>query len=162
MAHDAYSGDYGLGFFGISLEASSYLVIDSQLGPLCYLCDLVNPDDEHDDGTYTLAPRDAYRQRVYLEPLGLFLQADSGTIRTVGLNQARRQILVTFEAADATPAKFQSYDVLRLRVDKVSLPAAARPGSNFTISGAGGALARGAFEIPAHPGATQVTIVYNV
>ena len=35
MEHDAYSGDYGLGFFGSSLEASATLVIDPLLGPLC-------------------------------------------------------------------------------------------------------------------------------
>ena len=40
MAHDAYSGDYGLGFFGLSLEAGATLVLHPALGPLCYLCDL--------------------------------------------------------------------------------------------------------------------------
>lgn len=40
MEHDAYSGDYGLGFFGLSLESSSTFIIHPELGPICYLCDL--------------------------------------------------------------------------------------------------------------------------
>ena len=157
MEHDAYSGGYGLGFFGISLEASSTLVVNAQLGPLCYLCDLT----EQGAGWYTLAPRDAYRQRVYLEPLGVFLQADTGTISTVTMNQTAHQIVVTFEAVAATPAKFQSYNVLRLRVDKVSMPDAKRPGSNFTVIGPS-TFSRDAFEIPAQHGVVEVTITYHV
>merc|ERR1712127_761417 len=79
--HDPYSGDYGLGFFGISLESAGYFVNHKTLGPLCYLCDLDTSDlvlSDHVEaangtaaaaaaasavaGTFMLT--DAYRQRV--------------------------------------------------------------------------------------------------
>ena len=58
----------------------------------------------------------------------------------------------------ATPARAQTYDVLRLRVDKLAVNAT-RPGSNFrVVEPAGVARARGAFEVPA-AGAAAVTVV---
>ena len=38
-----------------------------------------------------LEPRDAYRQRVYLEPLGLYVQADSGTLEALSLQCEHEQ-----------------------------------------------------------------------
>ena len=43
MEHDAYSGDYGLGFFGSSLEAGATLVLDAQLGPVVGPCSMGTP-----------------------------------------------------------------------------------------------------------------------
>ena len=85
--HDAYSGDYGLGFFGSSLETGSTFVLHESFGPLCYLCDFVPTGTviirNNHTGTianassslqpftvYTIVPRDAYKQRLFLEPLG--------------------------------------------------------------------------------------------
>jgi hypothetical protein len=102
--HDAYSGDYGLGFFGSSLETGSTFVLHESLGALCYLCDFAptSTDIIHNNnktGTigssndssasnitrrstgianaslfpstiYTIVPRDAYKQRLFIEPLG--------------------------------------------------------------------------------------------
>lgn len=109
-------------------------------------------------------PRDAYRQRVYLEPLGLYLQADSGIFEAVELRLQERRIYVTFAAASATPAGTQTYEVLRLRADKCSLPDAKRPGSNFTlVNPAGAKYVRSAWEIPALGSGDEivVTIGYN-
>jgi len=164
MEYDAYSGDYGLGFFGSSLEASSTLVLDSRLGPLCYLCDLIEPRSElpADVASYTFAPRDAYRQRVYLEPLGLYLQADAGVIASVSLDLGGRSIRVVFASPSETPAGVQSYDVLRLRADKVSRPEAKRPGTNFVlVEPAGVPHSRAAFEIPATSSAVTAVIGYD-
>lgn len=85
--HDAYSGDYGLGFFGISLETGSTFVLHESLGALCYLCNFV-PTTIHNNNTgtnassflppstvYTIVPRDAYKQRLFLEPLGKWKKA---------------------------------------------------------------------------------------
>ena len=97
--HDPYSGDYGLGFFGISLESGGYFVNHKDLGPICYLCDLSTTTPNGDNGSSnataalisgTFALRDAYRQRFYFEPLGLWVQADAGQIGTVGYNLAVR------------------------------------------------------------------------
>jgi hypothetical protein len=86
--HDPYSGDYGLGFFGISLESGGYFVDHKDYGPICYLCELskvklaaatdlntsLAPTSGNSgrgvlvSGSFTL--KDAYRQRFYFEPLG--------------------------------------------------------------------------------------------
>merc|ERR1711972_959686 len=65
LDYDPHSGDFGLGFFGHTLEAGAYLVRHKELGDLCFLCDLI----EDVNGTLTIRPRDSYEQRVYLEPL---------------------------------------------------------------------------------------------
>jgi hypothetical protein len=173
LEHDPYSGDFGLGFFGISLEASATLVVgDGSEPPRCYLCDLnvtaaaataivgkaatVGAAGRASKGAakavYVLRPRDAYRQRVYLEPLGLFLQADAGVFRSVTLDLDNRRITVQFQEPTQTPAGFQSYSALRLRVDKVSReepPASARPGRDFAVTAPAGAKrVRAAWEVP--------------
>lgn len=163
MEHDAYSGDYGLGFFGSSLESSAIFVLDKALGPLCYLCDLETSASPQDGGgsVYTIKPRDAYRQRVYLEPLGTFLQADTGVFASVVLALSARTITVTFECASSTPAHTQSYDVLRLRVDKTVVAPSSRPGSHFrVVSPSGTSVHRSAFEIaPPVEDDKQLTVV---
>lgn len=173
MEHDAYSGDYGLGFFGSSLEASATLVTHTELGPLCYLCDVHasnasvgrSPPDVAGHVKHvtelTLVPRDAYRQRVYLEPLGLYVTADAGTFASLTLNLNERRLAITFAAPNDSPARQQTYDVLRLRLDKVARPAANRPGTNFrVVTPSGIAKRRAAFEIPAaDPQSKQVVEV---
>ena len=49
---------------------------DPQLGELCYLCDL-------DANASVITPRDSYSRNVYLQPLGLYLQAEAGEISSV-------------------------------------------------------------------------------
>ena len=179
MAHDAYSGDYGLGFFGLSLEAGATLVLHSALGPLCYLCDLAPqpttatataaataaetawfPGDGPE--VYTVLPRDAYRQRVYLEPLGLFLRADTGTFASVTLDRAARRVRVAFAPPAATAAGVRTYEVLRLRADKTARPEARRPGANFRlVSPLGVTRARGAWELPGAEGAVLAVLAYD-
>lgn len=174
MEFDAYSGDYGLGFFGSSLEAGATLVVDADLGALCYLCDLTvrRADAGSSSGggggsVYQVRPRDAYRQRVYLEPLGVYLQADAGNFASVELDLGARKIQVSFTDPASTPAGVQSYDVVRLRCDKVSQPDAKRPGKHFRVSSPATKVtkSRGAFEIPADRPLTlalTVTIEYDL
>ena len=175
--HDPYSGDYGLGFFGISLESAGYFVNHKTLGPLCYLCDLDTSDlvlSDHVEaangtaaaaaaasavaGTFTLT--DAYRQRVYFEPLGLWLQADAGRMASVAFNMHAKTLAVTFQAAKSTPAGEQTYSVIRLRADKVAR-GTSRPGNNFTVLSPtkGVAQARSAWEIePPSSAAVPLTV----
>ena len=49
---------------------------DPQLGELCFLCDL-------DGNASVITPRDSYSRNVYLQPLGLYLQAEAGQIAFV-------------------------------------------------------------------------------
>lgn len=167
MKNDAYSGDFGLGFFGVSLEASAYFVQHKELGPLCYLCDLSSKsealrgdgdgDGDGEEGkaspSFTIAPRDSYRQRVYLEPLGVYIQADAGTFETLDFNMDSKTIVVTFAAVVPATATFKMH---RLRVDKVSRDGL-RPGQSFTVVKA--KLVRDAWQFPASE--TTATITWS-
>lgn len=157
LKHDPHTGDFGLGFFGLSLETGAYYVVDKALGELCYLCDVAAPapaatDDDAaaadaDVDTVTLTPRDAYRRRVFLEPLALYMTTEAGQFASVEIALAKKAIAVTFDAA----AGFSSY---RLCLDKTST---ARPGSKFAV--AAGKLERGCYTIPAIAGKAGTAVV---
>ena len=73
---DPHSGDFGLGFFGCSLQSGAYYVHHPKIGPSCYLCNLATAAA----GAVTIKPTDLYHRRVYIEPLGLYVTLDIGTI----------------------------------------------------------------------------------
>merc|ERR1712146_305205 len=77
LAHDPHSGDYGLGFFGNSLESGAYYVKDADLGALCFLCDLTP--------TNLIVPKDAYRIAVFFEPIGLYMTSECGTFASASV-----------------------------------------------------------------------------
>ena len=94
-------------------------------------------------GAVTFTVRDSYKQRVYLEPLALYLQADVGAFQTVKMDLAAKTVTVTFAAAGDNA----SFATRRLRVQKLS---GARPGGSFKmVQPAGAALVRGAYQFPA-------------
>jgi len=149
MEHDPNSGDHGLGFFGHSLNAGSYFHNHTTLGPLCFLCDWISPPTPT---KLSLAPRDMYHRRVYLEPLGLWMVSEAGRILAVTLDMLARTVRVEMEscaeaaAAAGTPGSQCPFPLLRLRVES-SAPQD-RP---FTFSWdfpPEGALVRGAYAFP--------------
>ena len=136
LTHDPHSGDFGLGFFGNALESGAYYVCDPELGTLCFLCDIT--DAEAGDHARTrIALRDAYRIAIYIEPLGLYITSQCGTISAVEIPKvaAATYILVAFDKASHC-------DKRRLQLSKT---AKARPGQSFRVEGAN--LVRGAFEM---------------
>lgn len=165
LSFDPHSGDYGLGFFGNALESGSYYVEDAELGSLCFLCTL----DTGEAGATALTPADAYRVTAFLQPLGLYIQVQCGTLASLTLRDAEAlraprkgegppisqpmgssngQLDITFEA-DAPCA------ALRIQLTKT---AAAMPGTGFSVVGA--PLVRGAYEVqPAVKGQQTVAHV---
>ena len=149
--HDPRSGDFGLGFFGISLEAAAYLVRDAQLpgaGWACYLCNL-GPGASA--SSVAFAPVDGYRIRAFIEPIGVFLVAQAGVLRSIAVDFSARTAAIEFEAATAAPAAAagpwaaRPFSALRLQVTKT---APSRPGAGFAVAGADSQpcpLVRGAF-----------------
>jgi len=77
----------------------------------------------------------------YVEPLGLYLVAESGTFGSLSLDLSTRTLQITFDGeATARP-----YSRLRLEVHKQGTK---RTGSNFQLTcGASCPVVRGAFEI---------------
>ena len=85
---DPASGDHGLAFYGHSHITQSFLVRDADKGWLCYFCDLSSVGGGGDavgatTGTLTrlaLRPRDSYRRKIFVAPLGLQVVSDAGTL----------------------------------------------------------------------------------
>lgn len=84
------------------MTVGAHLVNHSLLGWACFLCDAVGPAPAAAAaGPLTLTPRDSFRTRVYVEPLGLHLRAWTSAVANVTLDWAARTATVTLEAATA-------------------------------------------------------------
>ena len=144
MEHDPNSGDHGLGFFGSSLNAGAYFHVHSTLGPLCFMCVLSN-----DAGATIIAPRDMYRKRAYLSPLGLWLVAEAGSLQSVALSADAAIVTVTFESSASAAAEAglegsaAPYSLLRLRVEQAA--PTERAFSFVLTAPAGAQVVRGAY-----------------
>lgn len=145
MDHDPNSGDHGLGFFGSSLNAGAYMHAHPQLGPLCFMC-VLSTDGA---GATTVAPRDMYRKRAYLSPIGLWLVAEAGNLQSVTLSADAATVSVAFEpsavaaASAGTAGTAAPYSALRLRVEAAAPED--RPFAFALTAPAGAQLVRGAY-----------------
>ena len=149
MDYDPHSGDYGLGFFGNSLENGLYYVVDPNLGTLCYLCDIA---DSKDNESVSLTPRDSNHINAFFEPVALYMQCEAGMFSNFEVNVKGKQIAVTFSAA--TEGKEHLFSMIRVKLTKTSND---RPGSNFAVKGA--ELVRGAYAITPASGGAATTVV---
>jgi len=159
---DPHSGDFGLGFFGHTLEAGAYWVQHNELGDLCFLCNLkqgsggmgLGHGHENSSNNVILVPVDSYRQRFFLEPLALYLQADTGTFASLTVDLAARRIKVSFVPVTSNAG----FSIRRLRVDKQSNT---RPGNKFNVITSDSSKTfpyhRNAYEIPAEVAQVIVT-----
>jgi hypothetical protein len=77
------------------------------VGDTCYLCDVSQGREE---GSVVILPRDSFRQRVFLAPLGLYLVTRTGTITSVAFDRARGTVAVSLSAAQC----FEERDVAPL------------------------------------------------
>eukprot|EP00931_Biecheleriopsis_adriatica_P087861 TRINITY_DN62274_c0_g1_i1.p1 TRINITY_DN62274_c0_g1~~TRINITY_DN62274_c0_g1_i1.p1 ORF type:complete len:1083 (+),score=173.21 TRINITY_DN62274_c0_g1_i1:469-3249(+) len=169
LQHDPNSGDFGLGFFGASMNQGAYVVQRRELGWVCYLCDLElegglaeneEVTREHEKlptaGTVAIVPRDAYRRRVYLEPLGLELNALAGAVQSVDVNFGKRNVTLRF--GEDVPESLTTF-----RLEVLAVGAASRGVADFAVSAPGGAtLERGAYSVAkGKTGMTTVTITYS-
>lgn len=68
MDFDPHSGDFGLGYFGCSVQSGAYYVEHPEIGPSCYLCNMAKVG-----AAVKIAPVDLYHRRIYIEPLALYL-----------------------------------------------------------------------------------------
>jgi len=96
MAFDPYTGDYGPNFFGHAWNTAAYVVKDAEFGWLAFGGNL-----REKGKTVSVEPRDSFRQRVYLAPLGLWLTLDSGQFEQVTLDESTGTVEVRLAAGDA-------------------------------------------------------------
>ena len=104
---DAYSGDYGPNFFGHAINTATYLINHPDFGWQSF-----GGNVSTDGDWVAVAPRDSFRQRVYLAPRGLWLNLDAGNFLQVRLNTRSGAVRVQLPAA--TPFTPQA----RLRIEQ--------------------------------------------
>ncbi len=107
MRWDTYSGDYGPNFFGVAANAATYVMDHEEFGWLAFGGNL-----KVDGGWVRVQPLDAFRQRVYVAPLGLWLTLDAGNFQSVEINTKTHMVRVSL----ATGNEFTSH--ARLRVEQ--------------------------------------------
>jgi hypothetical protein len=91
---DPLSGDYGPNFFGYAWNTATYVVDHPQFGWLAFGG---NINKDHD--TVRVTPLDAFRSRVYLATLGLWLRLDSGNFEQIEVNSKTGMVRVGLAAA---------------------------------------------------------------
>jgi hypothetical protein len=99
MKFDPYTGDYGPNFFGHAWNTATYVTRDAEFGWLAFGGNL-----KAKGGRVSVEPRDSFRQRVYLAPLGLWLTLDSGRFEQVTLDEVTSGVEVRLAPGDAYTA----------------------------------------------------------
>lgn len=103
---DAYTGDYGMGFFGHALSTASYLLEHETFGWIGFGGDVTTAS-----GTVTLFPNDTGRKRVFIPSANLWLTLDAGKFEAITLHHDTCEVDVRL-AAEGAFSKFA-----RLRVE---------------------------------------------
>ena len=93
--YEPYSGDYGCAFFGHAHNAGSYVFKHDEFGWLGFGCDVAATG-----AVIRIKPRDAFRQRIFLAPAGLWLTLEAGQFEEVLLDTAKGTVAITLAAAE--------------------------------------------------------------
>jgi hypothetical protein len=97
---DPLSGDYGPNFFGHAWNTATYVVNHPQFGWLAFGGNIKSEGD-----VVKITPRDSFRSRVYVAPLGLWLTLDSGNFESVELQPKTGAVRLDFAPATSfTPS----------------------------------------------------------
>jgi hypothetical protein len=143
LAFDPYSGDYGSGFWGFAVNTATYIAHDPQLGWLSFGGNL---QSHHND--VAVEPLDAFRNRVYLAPVGLWLTLDSGKFSRVAFNPHTGTVRLTLDPA----GKFTPEALLRIEQPaKIPGVGSYHPTRTYTME-------RGAYIVPLTSSATEVEL----
>jgi hypothetical protein len=93
---DAYSGDYGMNFFGHAMNAATYVADLKELGWQAF-----GGNIRVDGDRVVVIPLDSMRRRVFVAPFGLWLTLDEGTFSQVEIDKKKK--VVTVVLAPSTP-----------------------------------------------------------
>ena len=141
MRFDAYSGDYGMGFFGHAFAAASYLVKHPEFGWIGF-----GGRAAEQGGRVRIEPRDSARARIFLAPVGLWLVLEAGRFAAAELDPASGAVELTLTPTEAhTPAA-------RLLVETTAGGAHYRPEEALKEE-------RGGYAIPLAAGETRIRLV---
>jgi hypothetical protein len=142
LAFDGITGDYAQNFFGHAFNTATYVVSHPEFGWFAF-----GGNVDATDGRVVVTPRDSFRQRVYIAPLGLWLTLDAGRFTRVELIPDGVVRLELEPATSHTPAA-------RLRVEqpaRIGDVGAYSPKAAFTVE-------RDAYVVPLSASATSVEL----
>src|SRR5215831_16941520 len=119
MRWDTYSGDYGPNFFGVAANAGTYVVNHPEFGWQAFGGNVRTdgdakrePDRAKPQEWVKVQPVDAFRQRVYVAPRGLWLTLDAGTFDSVEIHTKTHLVRIGVSRATASAPQ------ARLRIDQ--------------------------------------------
>lgn len=102
LRNDAYSGDYGCGFLGYTLNTSTFITYHDEFGWVAFGGNCTQKNDWVNTELTTAA-----RSKVFVAPAGLWLTLDAGKFRSVSYNHKTGTVKVELEKADAfTPTAY--------------------------------------------------------
>jgi len=140
---DAYSGDYGPNFFGHAFGSATYIVNHAEFGWLAFGGNIQTKGD-----SVKVVPLDSLRQRIYVAPLGLWLNLDAGRFSEIEINQRTNAVRVGLSP------KTQNTKEARLRIEQ---PAKLNGIGNFRLVESL-KFEREAFTIPLSSGTSRVEL----
>lgn len=108
---DGYSGDYGPGFFGHTVNTGTYVAEHPEFGWLAFGGHLQKEGSDW----IKVTPAESARSRVFLASLGLWLTLDAGKFQSVRFNTVTNEVRLSLEGNRYTPAA-------RLRVEQPARP----------------------------------------
>jgi hypothetical protein len=147
LKHDGISGDYAQNFFGYAINTATYFLRMREFGWQVFGGAFAA------NGTrLTVTPRDAFRTRVYLAPVGLWLTLDAGTFARIEFDSATNQVRAALGPSDPFAP------VARLRLE---LPARV-PGIAAYVPRRPLKLERGAYVVPLGSSLTWVELAPSV
>ena len=91
---DAINGDYGMNFFGHTINAATYIADMKDFGWQAFGGNISIKGDR-----VTVTPRDSMRKRIYIAPFGLWLTLDAGTFESVEIDKRSRTVRMSFSPA---------------------------------------------------------------
>ena len=131
---DGYSGDYGPNFFGHAMNTATYIIHHPEFGWQAYGGNVQTAGD-----WVKVQPRDSFRMRVYIAPLGLWLTLDVGTFDSVEVSTKTHAVRVGLSPA----APYSPQALLR-----VAQPAKIAGVGTYHVSGPSVARSRGGYLVP--------------
>ena len=143
LAPDPYSGDYGTGFWGYAANTATYVTHDNALGWLCFGGNL-----QIKGGSIHVDPLDAFRSRLYLAPLGLWITLDAGKLKNAAFDPRTGAVRLTLDPATAVTPEAS------LRIDQPATVAGVgeyHPAASLTGE-------RGAYLVPLGNAPTEVIL----
>lgn len=108
---DPYSGDYGPNFFGHAWNTATYVVNHPEFGWLAF-----GGNVKAEGGIVTVTPRDSFRSRIFIAPIGLWLTLDAGNFERLEYDTGRGTVRVGLSGG--TPVTPEA----RLRIEQPARP----------------------------------------